>query len=309
MKITDLSKTFLLLPLLYTLAIDAKIEDSEERFVLPEVDAQGADIIYEDKVGKGFTTKTLYILNDYTIRHKDITVDIFKREKSLDITDGTSSVSIVEPFIKYIDYFDMIDLKSGEFRMKGTNFEGAFAKAHLKISGWKYTISNLTAACNGLIDSRPVSTYDALMHAFTNSTIIKADRLKFNKAKKSSVLDDITPTINEIVKSYNLKRADREGTIIDTVNNLSFSIDKNVFLITAYVKKVMKLKLVLAGDIHYEKESRILKIRIDKVKTGIISLKRRFFKTIKKLELKNLRVEPPYLYIDIADGSKKTIKK
>lgn len=58
-------------------------------------------------------------------------------------------------------------------------------------------------------------------------------------------------------------------------------------------------KVKANGSMDYQAEDDILRIRVDKVKFGALSLTSRFFKEVKKNEREGFKVEKPYLYITL----------
>ncbi len=96
-----------------------------------------------------------------------------------------------------------------------------------------------------------------------------------------------------LIKFYSFKEKKFEMV------NLEAQISNGTLNITGQVFSSINGKMKLEGAIEYLKEEKKIRLRADKVKFGILSVKKRFFQEMKELESENFKVQEPYLYYSI----------
>lgn len=179
-------------------------------------------------------------------------------------------------------YLDLPELSS-----KGTDGSAFFSK--LRVECFENDAS-ITSFSLKLIDG-----------CTTNSTM-SFSRILFNKTLRPiHILEGLKNTISKLTTD---KSNSRLNNVME-FTKFSFSSKDNNFKLKLTAKTSRKVKVKMSGLMNFNKTTNILKIKINKAKSGFINIKNIIFKELKKQESETFKVQKPYIYIKLNnDGSK-----
>ncbi len=80
------------------------------------------------------------------------------------------------------------------------------------------------------------------------------------------------------------------------ITNAKASIRNSFIYFEGQIHSTINGKFKLEGKADFNRSSRTFSLRVDKVKFGILSIKGKFFKELKKMEGDSFKVNEPYLY-------------
>jgi hypothetical protein len=83
------------------------------------------------------------------------------------------------------------------------------------------------------------------------------------------------------------------------LEKLSLSVFNHRFNLTVKANLDIKAKVKASGESHYNQETKVLRIRLDKVKASFLNITKRIFEQLEQNQSPKMRVVRPYIYFHL----------
>lgn len=279
---------------------------------------------YMSKTGRGFVQELSYHIDDMSLLHQNLAARLQMKEKTLSITDGTTTFS-VHNILDFINRFDKISAQNLNFHFVNSKFTGWIDQADLSLAQGLSTSSaqkasvlakDFKATCGNDLSNIPMNE-DTLLFIFNmcfNEGRVEMSSAEFSfQSQTSQFLEALQQQMVEEFVPVSVPQKDvLPKPKINFIHNFNLNLDKNRYDLSFRLKMWIDLKLLLRGHVEFipsltaSAAEGIFKVRIDDAKAGIFGIKKAIFKALQQLQIPDLKIEPPYLYLKYRAVTHKT---
>lgn len=257
---------------------------------LPLINIDNMSGDYRDSKGNAHAEAGKYIIRNIRISHQDLFLSFDKKEKSLEIKDGTTLVTIDSQF-NFLDIFksfsfEYVDVVSNKktFSINAESFDLFLAPRNYTFSDVKITtdISHLPQS------ERERSTIIDSLLVDANFKIQKIKRTRPESDFYSDLAGENPKHQAEIAKLYDASKFLSLPMIIRYVD---FDVKNGELSGMAKVDSYINLWFRAWGSVKSNKDNSFLKITIRQAKLGYFTITRTFLRMVKALNLDNVTVK------------------
>ncbi len=283
----DCFMRFTMIAVLYSLSFSALAN-------FPTITAKNLSLNMKDNSGVGFVNFLKYNINNISLTHTALQAQVKKYPDRFIVNDTETQIDFQYP-LDFLNNFSSIDLHELNLVSQGDIFDFTMEKAVLEIAKMNYEIEAASFNCSGKVS--PPKTDDGPKDAFdacTNESNLLMGKLTF---AEDSLMEKFFRGIVEASFKPDLKKWNPFR--VRYIHNLNLDIKKSKLVGEVKIKSLIDIKFKMEGVISYLENTKEFKIELTKAKAAFIDVKKRIFKELTKLNIKELRVEPPFIYLKI----------
>jgi hypothetical protein len=274
----------------------------------PTIDVRNVNGDYRDEKGIAYAEKASYALPQIKISHSQIEFNFNKFEKSLIISDSSTTVELEFDF-SFLNIFKAFSFTAVNIDSTDKIFNIQSEQLDLYIEPKKYHMSNISF----FTDVEAIPTQDGQDISVIDGLILNAG-LKIEKIEfehfDEVVFDDLrveNPISHlEVKKIQNEKNYKLKLPMI--IRKTNFTVKEGVFNGRAKVDSYINLWLRLGGKISTNKENTVIEVFLIKAKLGIFSIRKTVLKMVKRLNLEGVTVDGNKIRVDLATVSSVSAK-
>lgn len=268
----------------------------------PTITAKNFSMDYRKNNGIGYVNFLKYNVDRMTFTHTALQAQIKKYPDRIVMNDTENQIEF-HSTLDFMDNFSALDLDDLDLLSIKKSFDLNIAHAVVEIDKATYDVNKFIFKCLGQDKPNKGEEIDQAFAHCANKTDFMIEKAVFNDASPLSdfftniVVDSATQPENKF----------KNPLKVNTLHNLDIKINKNVLKALVKIKYILEIPLTADGIVHFDKDKSQFQIEVKKATiASFIDVKKFMFKELAKLKLKELKVEPPYVYITVA--SKKPVK-
>ncbi|MFZ4713468.1 MAG: hypothetical protein ACOYL6_07150 [Bacteriovoracaceae bacterium] len=250
----------------------------------PEITAKNLSLDLKNNAGVGFVNFLKYNINNITLTHTALQAQVKKYPDRLIVNDAETQIEFAYP-LDFLNNFSAIDIHEVNLVSKDDLFTLDIDKAIVDVKGMNYEMDKLYLSCQGRSGAK---------HAFdscTDKSMFQINKLVFQEGSKLSQF--FTALSEEVSIKWNPFK-------VKFVHDFNLEVNKSKLVGEIKVKSLVDITFNMEGTIAYNEKNDEFKIELLKAKAaGFIDVKKRIFKELANLNIKELKVEPPYIYIKL----------
>ena len=254
---------------------------------------------FEANQGRAYAKSAKYDLQQVKIAHKEIEVQLNRKEKHLVIKDQSTTVELIFDF-SFLNIFksfafDGVSAESNErkFNLDIENLDLNIEPRHYKTSNVLMS-TDLTAINSDELPSGDIDILDG----FVLNGKLSFKKLVFGKVSSGYIAQNLiaeNPShAQEIQESLNGNKK-----IPLVLRNLNLSVHKGKIVGKILLDSWLNANLYIGADIIHKKKQNMLEITLKKAKLGILSVKRFVLKEIRELKVDAITVKGNTILVDM----------
>lgn len=261
----------------------------------PTITARNFSMDYRKNAGIGYVNFLKYNVDRMTFTHTALQAQIKKYPDRIVMNDTENQIEF-HSTLDFMDNFSALDLDDLNLLSIKKSFDLNIAHAIMEIDQANYDVNKFIFKCLGPDKGEDID--QAFAHC-ANQTDFMIEKATFNEA--SPLTNFFT---NLIIESGNSEK--KNPLKVNTLHHLDIKIKKNVLKALVKIKYIFEIPLTADGIVHFDKDKSQFQIEVKKATiASFIDVKKLMFKELAKLKLKEMKVEPPYVYITVASKAKK----
>lgn len=262
----------------------------------PTITARNFSMDYRKNSGIGYVNFLKYNVDRMTFTHTALQTQIKKYPDRIVMNDTENQIEF-HSALDFMNNFSSLDLDDLNLLSVKKSFDMNMSHAIVGIDQAVYDITKFIFKCLG---SEKENDIDQAFAYCAHQTDFKIEKAVFND---DSALSDF---FTNLIINSGTPTGKKNPLKVNTLHDLDISIKKNVLKSLVKIKYLIEIPLTADGIVHFDKDKSEFKIEIKKAHISFIDVKKFMFKELAKLKIKELRVEPPYIYIAVS--GKKPVK-
>ena len=259
----------------------------------PELDFQNLSIIVDGSDGNISGDFARYAAGPVWIKHADFNFNFHQKPNKLIIEDGTTAVSLQHQ-LPFLNSFQKFHLHNVKLSSTGGLFTTDFNRLEIITERSFFDVSETNASCNGKATMSDIGAFDSVINSCLNRGVLGITKLDFKNDKLTHFFSDV----QQMSGSKNPFK-------INQVKDIKLELTENKLYAEATIKPVVKITIKVNGSVAYNDKKNEVAIKVEKAKWGFLSIKALLFKLLEKIKMEEVRVEKPYLYVDLSNNNEK----
>jgi hypothetical protein len=250
----------------------------------PEITAKNLSLDMKNNNGVGYVNFLKYRLNNIVLTHTALQAQVKKYPDRLIVSDTETQIEF-NYSLDFLNNFSAIDIHDVNLVSKDILFNLDLDRADVSIGTSNYELEKMYLNCQGKEGQK--NAFDSC----TESSLFQISKLSFGEGTKFSQF--FTGISQEALPKWNPFK-------VKFIHDLNLDIKKSKLIGSVKIKSIIDIPFAIEGVVAYNEKNEEFKIELLKAKAlNFIDVKNRIFKELTKLNIKELKVEPPYIFIKL----------
>ncbi len=266
----------------------------------PPIYAENLNVEMKNNVGTGFVSFLKYTAKPVTITHTSLMATVKRYPDKLVINDQENTVEFGIR-LSFFDNFSYVNLNSLSIFSENDRFRFTIPGAQVISTTGNYEIEKFTFRCSNELSGgsrRPPPGQDFKFWVCADDGVMSAASLLAKEGSAiANAFSDDSETPDENLGVGKLKKVHLENLLIQAKNG-KFSAE-------VIFNTLINIRLSMDGELKFDPEKSRFAVKIDKAHAAFLPVKKKVFKIFKSLQIKEITVEEPYIYITVGTRNSK----